>query len=54
MPNHVHGIIEIVINVGAKDISPENDEHWTKDILPENDEHWAKDISPQPMKKSNK
>ncbi len=54
MPNHVHGIIEIVTNVGAKYFSPENDEHWTKDILPENDGHWTKDISPQPMKKSNK
>ncbi len=60
MPNHVHGIIEIVTNVGAKYFSPENnehctkhfspehDEHWAKHFSSENDEHWAKDISPQP------
>ncbi len=34
MPNHVHGIIEIITNVGAKHFSPENNEHWAKDISP--------------------
>ncbi len=48
MPNHVHGIIEIITNVGAKHFSPEDNEHWTKHFSPENDEHWSKDISPLP------
>ncbi len=48
MPNHVHGIIEIVTNVGAKHFSPENNEHCTKHFSLENNEHWAKDISPLP------
>ncbi len=48
MPNHVHGIIEIITNVGAKHFSPENNEHWAKHFSFENDEHWSKDISPLP------
>ncbi len=48
MPNHVHGIIEIVTNVGAKNFSPQNDECVENQHSPQNDEHRAKDISPQP------
>lgn len=51
MPNHIHGIIQIV---GAKNFSPDTphtpdtgtpEEKWAKDISPENKR--AKDISPE-------